>query len=256
MTPEHRAIIEGIRASAAAVRRAPRPPSGRARPRARGADREHSQRQGLRSGVADPLPARHRRVLLAARPVGAPRESDFRLVEAPVPDSGGGEFLVRGIYLSLDPYMRGRMSAARSYAPPVGLGEVMEGGVVGEVVRSQHARFAVGDVVEGRFGWQEYAVSSGSGVRKVDPTVAPISTALGVLGMPGLTAYFGLLDVAQARPGDTVVVSAAAGAVGSVVGQIAKLMGCRAVGLAGSPAKIDYLVRELGYDAGIDYRAE
>jgi NADPH-dependent curcumin reductase len=201
-------------------------------------------------------PGRHRRVLLAARPVGPPRESDFDLVEAPIPEPRSGEFLVRGIYLSLDPYMRGRMSAARSYVPPVALGELMSGGAVGEVVRSEHPRFKVGDVVEGPFGWQEYAVSSGAGVRKVDPSLAPISTALGVLGMPGLTAYFGLLDVGQARPGDTVVVSAASGAVGGVVGQLAKLMGCRAVGLAGSPAKVDYLVRELGYDAGIDYRAE
>jgi NADPH-dependent curcumin reductase CurA len=158
------------------------------------------------------------------------------------------------IYLSLDPYMRGRMSDTRSYVPPVAIGDVMEGGTVGEVMRSSHPGFAVGDVVEGRFGWQEYAVSAGKGVRKIDPTVAPISTALGVLGMPGLTAYFGLLEVGQPKPGETVVVSAASGAVGGVVGQIAKLKGCRAVGLAGSDAKVSYITRELGYDAGINYR--
>jgi NADPH-dependent curcumin reductase CurA len=196
----------------------------------------------------------HRQVRLAARPVGYPKETDFRLVESPVPEPGTGEFLVRVIYLSLDPYMRGRMSDARSYVPPVTLGDVMEGGTVGEVVRSNHPGYAVGDIVEGRLGWQEYAVSAGKGVRKLDPTVAPISTALGVLGMPGLTAYFGLLEVGQPKPGETVVVSAASGAVGGLVGQIAKLKGCRAVGLAGSDAKVDYITRELGFDAGINYR--
>jgi hypothetical protein len=196
----------------------------------------------------------HRQVRLAARPVGYPKETDFRLVESPVPEPGTGEFLVRVIYLSLDPYMRGRMSDARSYVPPVTLGDVMEGGTVGEVVRSNHPGYAVGDIVEGRLGWQEYAVSAGKGVRKLDPTVAPISTALGVLGMPGLTAYFGLLEVGQPKPGETVVVSAASGAVGGLVGQIAKLKGCRAVGLAGSDAKVDFITRELGFDAGINYR--
>jgi hypothetical protein len=200
-------------------------------------------------------PATHRQIRLAARPRGYPRESDFRLVEAPVPEPGPGQMLVRGVYLSIDPYMRGRMSEARSYATPVALGDVMEGGVVGEVVRSRRPGFAPGDVVEGRFGWQEYAVSDGTGVRKVDPAGAPISTALGVLGMPGLTAYFGLLDIGQPRPGETVVVSAASGAVGAVVGQIAKMRECRVVGIAGSPAKVDYLVRELGFDAAIDHRA-
>ncbi|HEX2482200.1 MAG TPA: NADP-dependent oxidoreductase [Methylomirabilota bacterium] len=200
------------------------------------------------------IPAMHRQVRLAARPVGYPKETDFRLVESPVPEPGTGEFLVRVIYLSLDPYMRGRMSDARSYVPPVTLGDVMEGGTVGEVVRSNHPGYAVGDIVEGRLGWQEYAVSAGKGVRKLDPTVAPISTALGVLGMPGLTAYFGLLEVGQPKPGETVVVSAASGAVGGLVGQIAKLKGCRAVGLAGSDAKVDFITRELGFDAGINYR--
>jgi hypothetical protein len=200
------------------------------------------------------IPTTQRQIRLAARPIGYPRESDFRLIEAPVPEPGRGELLVRAVYLSLDPYMRGRMSEARSYVPPVPLGDVMEGGVVGEVVRSNDPNFAVGDVVEGRFGWQEYAVSAGKGVRRIDPTVAPMSTALGVLGMPGLTAYFGLLEVGQPKAGETVVVSAASGAVGGLVGQIAKLKGCRAVGLAGSDAKVDYLLRDLGYDAGINYR--
>jgi NADPH-dependent curcumin reductase CurA len=200
------------------------------------------------------IPTSHRQVRLAARPAGYPRESDLRLVESSVPEPGAGEFLVRVVYLSLDPYMRGRMSDARSYVPPVAVGDVMEGGTVGEVVRSNHPGFAVGDVVEGRLGWQEYAVSAGKGVRRIDPTVAPISTALGVLGMPGLTAYFGLLEVGQPKAGETVVVSAASGAVGGLVGQIAKLKGCRAVGLAGSDAKVDYITRELGYDAGINYR--
>jgi len=200
------------------------------------------------------IPTSHRQVRLAARPVGYPGESDFRLVESPVPEPGAGEFLVRVVYLSLDPYMRGRMSDARSYVAPVAVGDVMEGGTVGEVVRSNHPGFAVGDVVEGRLGWQEYAVSAGKGVRRIDPTVAPISTALGVLGMPGLTAYFGLLEVGQPKAGETVVVSAASGAVGGLVGQIAKLKGCRAVGLAGSDAKVDYITRELGYDAGINYQ--
>jgi NADPH-dependent curcumin reductase CurA len=200
------------------------------------------------------IPATHRQIRLAARPAGYPRASDFRVVELPVPEPGPGEFLVRIVYLSLDPYMRGRMSDARSYVPPVALGDVMEGGTVGEVVRSSHSRFGVGDIVEGRLGWQEYALSAGKGVRKVDASVAPISTALGVLGMPGLTAYFGLLDVGQPKTGETVVVSAASGAVGGLVGQIAKLKGCRAVGLAGSDAKVRYITEELGYDAGINYR--
>ena len=196
----------------------------------------------------------NRQIVLAARPVGLPKPDDFRLVETPVPEPGPGEMLVRARWLSLDPYMRGRMSDAPSYARPVAIGEVMVGAVVGEVVRSSHPDFAVGDVVEERLGWQEYAISRGREARKVDPTLAPISTALGILGMPGLTAYFGLLEVGRPRPGETVVVSAAAGAVGAVVGQIAKIGGCRAVGLAGSKAKVDYLVGELGFDAGVDYK--
>ncbi len=198
--------------------------------------------------------SRNRQVVLAARPVGLPKPSDFRLVETPVPEPGPGEMLVRALYLSLDPYMRGRMSDARSYARPVAIGEVMVGAAVGEVVRSSHPDFTEGDVVEERLGWQEYGLSRGREARKIDPSLGPISTALGVLGMPGLTAYFGLLEVGQPRPGETVVVSAASGAVGAVVGQIAKIAGCRVVGLAGSKAKVDYLVSELRFDAGVDYK--
>ena len=199
--------------------------------------------------------ARNRQIVLAARPVGLPKPDDFRLVEAPVPEPGPGEMLVRTRWLSLDPYMRGRMSEARSYARPVAVGEVMVGAVVGEVVRSHHPDFAPGDVIEERLGWQEYALSRGREARKVDPTLAPVSTALGVLGMPGLTAYFGLLEVGRPRPGETVVVSAASGAVGGVVGQVAKIAGCRVVGLAGSRAKVEHIVGDLGFDAGIDYKA-
>ncbi len=197
----------------------------------------------------------NRKIVLAARPSGLPAEGDFRLVEEAMPEPGPGQVLVRGVYLSLDPYMRGRMNDAPSYAPPVGLGEVMVGGVVGEVMRSEDPGFAPGDVVEGPLGWQEYGVAAAGTLRKVDPGLAPISTAVGVLGMPGLTAYFGLLEVGRPEPGDTVVVSAAAGAVGAVVGQIAKIQGCRAVGIAGSEAKVAYLTDELGFDAGIDYKA-
>lgn len=196
----------------------------------------------------------NRQIVLAARPSGMPKEEDFRLVETPIPEPGPGQILVRALYLSLDPYMRGRMAEGPSYAPSVAIGEVMVGGAVGRVVASQNPAFAVGDVVEERLGWQEYAVSSGQGARKIDPAVAPISTALGVLGMPGMTAYFGLLEVGQPKPGETVVVSAAAGAVGALVGQIAKLRGCRAVGLAGSDDKVRYLTHDLGFDAGINYR--
>ena len=197
----------------------------------------------------------NRQILLARRPAGAPAESDFTLVETPAPEPKAGEVLVRVLYLSLDPYMRGRMSERASYARPVGLGEVMTGGTVGRVLASQNPDFSAGDIVEGSLGWQDYAVSSGKGLRKIDPRLAPISTALGVLGMPGLTAYFALLELGQPKAGETVVVSAASGAVGGIVGQIAKLMGCRAVGTAGSAAKCRYCLDELGYDACIDYRA-
>jgi NADPH-dependent curcumin reductase CurA len=196
----------------------------------------------------------NRQVRLAARPSGAPADGDFELVEAPMPTPVEGEMLVRAIYLSLDPYMRGRMSDAPSYAPPVAIGEVMVGAAVGEVMASEAAGFAAGDIVEGRLGWQTHALARPRDVRKVDPALAPISTALGVLGMPGLTAYFGLLDVGRPEAGQTVVVSAASGAVGAIVGQIARIKGCRAVGIAGSDEKVAYLGADLGFDAGINYR--
>ncbi len=196
----------------------------------------------------------NKQITLAARPVGLPKESDFNLVETPVPLPGENEFTVRVIYLSVDPYMRGRMNDVKSYAPPVQLGEVMVGGAVGKIVHSNHADFHAGEIVEGQFGWQQYARSDGKGVRKIDPTLAPISTAVGVLGMPGLTAYFGLLDICNPQPGETLVVSGAAGAVGSFVGQIGKIKGCRVVGIAGTDDKIDYLVNELGFDAAFNYK--
>lgn len=196
----------------------------------------------------------NRQITLAARPVGFPKDSDFKLVESPLPTPKNGEFLVRIIYMSVDPYMRGRMNDAASYAAPVQLGEVMGGGAVGKVISSNNPNFAEGDIVEGPFGWQEYAVSTGQGARKIDPSLAPISTALGLLGMPGLTAYFGLLDICNPQPGETVVVSGAAGAVGSLVGQIAKIKGCRAVGIAGADDKVAYLTDELGFDAAFNYK--
>jgi NADPH-dependent curcumin reductase CurA len=202
------------------------------------------------------IPKTHRRVVLARRPPGEPAESDFRIEEVPVPEPGPGEFLVRGIYLSLDPYMRGRMRDAKSYAPPVGIGEVMTGGVVGEVVKSNHPKFKVGDIVEDALGWQEYALGPSRSARKIDPAHGPISYANSVLGMPGMTAYFGLFEVGNPKPGDTVVVSAASGAVGQIVGQLAKIAGCRAVGIAGGPKKCAYVRDELGLDACLDYKAE
>lgn len=197
----------------------------------------------------------NRQILLAARPVGFPKLTDFRLNEVPIPEPGEGEILVGVRWLSVDPYMRGRMNEARSYADPVKIGEVMVGGAAGRVLRSRNAKFAEGDYVMGMFGWQEYAVSDGKGVRKLDPSVAPVSTSLGVLGMPGLTAYFGLLTVGQPKAGETVLVSGAAGAVGSYVGQIAKIHGCRVVGIAGSEEKVRWLREDLGFDAVLNYKA-
>ena len=198
----------------------------------------------------------NRQIRLKRRPTGEPTRDDFELAEAPLPTPGEGALLARTIYLSLDPYMRGRMNAVRSYTASVELGQVMVGGTVGEVVESRHPGFAPGDFVVGAGGWQEYAVLNGAAARKLDPREAPLSTALGVLGMPGMTAYVGLLDIGTPKPGETVVVSAAAGAVGSAVGQIARIKGCRAVGVAGSRAKCDYVVKELGFDACVDYRAQ
>ena len=203
----------------------------------------------------------NRRVLLKHRPVGEPKPSDFEVVDAPVPQPQDGQILVRTIWLSLDPYMRGRMNDVKSYVAPVELGQPMVGGTVGEVVESHDAAFRAGDIVLTYGGWQAYHVASSAGARvgafgpiTLDPKAAPISTALGILGMPGMTAYVGLYDLGQPKPGETVVVSAAAGAVGSVVGQLAKIRGCRAVGIASSKDKCDYVVHELGLDACVSYR--
>jgi NADPH-dependent curcumin reductase CurA len=196
-----------------------------------------------------------KRVVLAARPVGEPKDSDFRLEDMPVPAPGAGEMLLRTLWLSLDPYMRGRMSDAPSYAKPVAIGQVMEGRTVAEVVTSNAEDFAAGDVVLSPHGWQTHAISDGKNLRKIDPKLAPVSTALGVLGMPGMTAYTGLLDIGKPQAGETVVVSAASGAVGSVVGQIAKIKGARVVGVAGGPDKCRYVTETLGFDACIDHRA-
>ena len=196
----------------------------------------------------------NRQILMAARPEGAPAESDFELAETAVPVPGEGQVLCRTIYLSLDPYMRGRMSAAKSYAKGVELGEVMAGGAVSEVAASNHPDFRPGDIVFGYTGWQDYALSDGQGLRKVDPAAAPISTALGILGMPGMTAYTGLLNIGRPKEGETLVVAAASGAVGSAVGQIAKIKGCRAVGVAGSPEKCDHVITELGFAACVNHR--
>jgi NADPH-dependent curcumin reductase CurA len=198
----------------------------------------------------------NRQILLKGRPEGEPSEANFESVEAPIPEPGPGQFLARTLFLSLDPYMRGRMSAGPSYAAPAEVGRPMVGGTVGRVMKSNHPGFAEGDVVLGNWGWQEYGVSDGSGVRKLDPAMDHPSYALGVLGMPGMTAYVALLDIGRPKPGETVVVSAAAGAVGSVVGQIAKIQGCRAVGTAGGEEKCRYVVEELGFDACIDYKAQ
>jgi len=198
----------------------------------------------------------NRQVLLRNRPKGEPKAADFELAEAPLPVPRDGEILCRTIYLSLDPYMRGRMNEGRSYTGGMNpaLGSVMIGGTVSEVIESKNPAFPRGAFVLGFNGWQAYAVSSGAGLRKLDPKTAPLSTALGVLGMPGMTAYVGLYDLGQPKAGETVVVSAAAGAVGSVVGQLAKIRGCRAVGVAGSQDKCEYVVNELGFDACVSYR--
>lgn len=193
----------------------------------------------------------NRQWTLVARPQGVPQETDFKLVETPVLEPGDGEILIRTMYLSVDPYMRGRMNDRKSYADPVKLGDVMVGGNVGMVIASKNDRFAERDVVTGMFGWQDYAVSDGKGVRKIDDDGIPVTTALGVVGMPGLTGYFGLLEICEPQAGETVVVS---GAVGSLAGQIAKLQGCRVVGIAGSDEKVAYITEELGFDAGFNYK--
>ena len=198
---------------------------------------------------------KNQKIVLASRPVTWVEESNFRLEEADIPEPGAGQVLVRNEWLSLDPYMRGRMSDARSYAAPVGIGDVMIGGTAGEVLESNHPDFAPGDKVVGALGWQIFGVADGNLLRKVDAEVIPLSAYLGSLGMPGVTAWVGLLDICAPKPGDTVVVTAASGAVGSVVGQLAKIHGARAVGIAGGPDKCRYVVDELGFDACIDYKA-
>jgi NADPH-dependent curcumin reductase CurA len=192
---------------------------------------------------------------LARRPVGMVERSDFEYTEAPVGEPGDGEVLVKVLYLSLDPAMRGWMKEGKSYVPPVGLGEVMRAGAVGRVIASQSPDIAVGEYVVGMLGVQEYAVAKAKQLTRVDPARAPLPVYLGTLGMPGMTAYFGLLEIGRPQPGDTVVVSGAAGAVGQVVGQIAKIKGCRAVGIAGGADKCAYL-RSIGFDAAIDYKHE
>jgi NADPH-dependent curcumin reductase CurA len=192
------------------------------------------------------------RVLLARHPVGEPVDEDFRIVQEPIPKPADGEVLVETHYLSLDPYMRGRMSAAKSYAKGVELGEVMVGETVGEVVESRAPQFRQGDLVLARSGWQRFAVAAPGSLRKLEADGVPSTYALGILGMPGLTAYCALLEIGAPKAGETVVISAASGAVGSVAGQIAKIKGCRAVGIAGSADKCRYVVEELGFDACID----
>ncbi|PLR30865.1 NADP-dependent oxidoreductase [Chimaeribacter coloradensis] len=199
----------------------------------------------------------NRRLVLASRPQGAPTADNFRLEEQPIPEAAEGDVLLRTVYLSLDPYMRGRMSDAPSYAAPVQIGEVMTGGAVSKVVTSRHPDFQEGDWVLGSTGWQDYSVMPGDKVQKLDDHIAEHpSLALGVLGMPGFTAYMGLLDIGNPQPGETVVVAAATGPVGSMVGQIAKLKGCRAIGIAGGEEKCRYAVEQFGFDACIDHRAD
>ncbi len=198
----------------------------------------------------------NRQILLKSYPSGEPTESNFMLVETAMPEPGAGETLNRTIYLSLDPYMRGRMSQKASYAAPAELGQVMMGSTVSQIVTSNHPQFATGEYVVGYDGWQEYAIANGETLRKLDPAQLPISTALGLTGAPGMTAYFALQEIGKLQAGETVVVSAAAGAVGAIVGQLAKLQGCRAVGIAGSAEKCVYVVDELGFDACIDRKTQ
>lgn len=202
------------------------------------------------------IPHTRRRVVLAARPVGIPQAEHFRIETSPLREIDGGEFLVRNEFLSVDPAMRGWVNAAANYSDPVAIGDVMRSFAAGTVVASRHATYREGDRVMGMLGWQDYSISDGSGIRrKVVEDDLPLSLSLGVLGINGITAYFALTEVGAPRPGDTVVVSTAAGAVGSAVGQIAKMMGCRTVGIAGGPMKVALCRDEFGYDAALDYRA-
>jgi len=200
------------------------------------------------------MPATHRQFRLAARPVGLPKESGFTLVEAPLPPPQQGEVVVKTVYLSVDPYMRGRITGVRTYADPVNIGDVMVGRAVGQVLESREPTLQPGDFVAGFWGWQDHVVESSERLQKLDPQRAPVSTALGILGMPGMTAYFGFLELCNPKAGETVVVSGAAGAVGSLVGQIAKIYGCRAIGIAGADDKIRHIVNDLGFDAAFNYK--
>jgi NADPH-dependent curcumin reductase len=201
-------------------------------------------------------PERNRQVLLRRRPDGMPTPQDFEIADAPLPEPQAGEVLLRGIYLSLDPYMRGRISGVRSYARPTEIGEVIEGRVVGQVMASRDPAWREGDYAFGGYGWQTHSAVPASGLLRLDPAEAPISTALGVLGMPGMTAYIGLADIGQPQAGETVVVSAASGAVGAVAGQLAKRAGARVVGIAGGADKCRYVEAELGFDAAVNHRGE
>jgi NADPH-dependent curcumin reductase CurA len=203
-----------------------------------------------------PTATNNRQFRLAARPVGMPKRSDWDLTTEPVPEPAEGQVLVKVMYLSLDPAMRGWMNEGRSYIPPVAIGEVMRAGGAGRVITSRHPAFAAGDYVTGIPGIQEYAVMAGDTLTKVDPSSTPLPVYVSVLGMTGMTAYFGLLDVGKPEAGQTVVVSGAAGAVGMIVGQIAKIQGCRVVGIAGGAEKCRFIVDELGFDAAIDYKSE
>ena len=200
--------------------------------------------------------ASNHQIRLAARPVGMPKQSDWKYTEEPVHEPGDGQFLIKILYVSLDPAMRGWVNEGEVLCSPRGNRRGDAPGAAGRVVASKNEKFAVGDYVVGAFGLQEYALTDGSGVMKVDTRIAPLPVYLGTLGMPGMTAYFGLLEIGQPKEGETLVVSAAAGAVGSVVGQIGKIKGCRVVGIAGGPEKCQYVVNELGFDAAIDYKKE
>ncbi len=202
------------------------------------------------------MPVINHAVRLISRPVGEVKRSDFSFTDEPLPDLQEGQILLKTLYLSLDPAMRGWMNEGKSYIAPVGLGEVMRAGGIGQVVESKNPRFAVGDYLSGTTNVQTFCISDGRGFSKVDPNLAPLTNYLNVLGMPGMTAYWGLLDVGQPKPGETVVVSGAAGAVGAVVGQVAKIKGCRVVGIAGGRDKCDYAVKTLGFDACVDYKSE
>jgi len=197
---------------------------------------------------------KNRVIILVRRPDGIPNEEDFKLIETDIPECSSGMVLIKTIYLSVDPYMRGRMSGIRTYISPYELGEPITGGIVGEIVESKSPEFKIGDIVTGDLSWSDYNVADVKKLRKVDPNVAPISTSLSILGMVGLTAYFGLVDIGNPAPGETVVISGAAGAVGIVAGQIAMIKGCRVIGITGSDKKAEYLVKELGFNSVINYK--